>query len=649
MKQTYRAESIKVLAGLDAIRKRPGMYIGDTDEYGLHHLLWEMLDNSIDEIMNGFGTEISISLLSNNHIIVEDNGRGIPIGINKKYKKAAIRLIFEKLHSGGKFDSDSYKSSGGLHGVGAAVVNALSSYVKINIYRDNKEYEIIYHNGGKLKTDLKRVGATKKNGTKVEFCPDKNIFKNTIFNSDKIKLNLQERAFLNKNCLFRFHNKKNDDHVEYKYENGIKDYIQKLTKDFETITPAIYFEKEYDDISVKIVFQYTNKYNEIIKSYANNIYTPDGGTHVTGFRSAFTKAINEYAIKNNYIKNKDRFIPSDLREGLVSIVSVMVVESIIQYEGQTKTKLGTAEVRTKVENLVNIRLTEYLNENTNTALKIIEKAKVAQEIRIAAKKNKENLRRKKKVIKNEAILAGKLVKCYSKIPSEGELFLVEGDSAGGSAKMGRNRKFQAILSLKGKILNSLKIQESDLLKNQEINMIISSLECGFDSLFDIDNLRYHKIIIMTDADTDGAHIQALLLTFFWVHMRELILNGNIYLAQPPLFKLTKKHSQNPIDGLYIWDDEKLKKFPNKEQYYIQRYKGLGEMNADQLAYTTMNPDQRRLIRVKEKDFNRANNTFHTLMGNDASKRKVWIAKNVDFSINDFEIVKNNSMEGIDDE
>ena len=627
---TYKESDIKVLEGLEPVRKRPGMYIGSTDQRGLHHLIWEIFDNSVDEVMAGVCDTIKMILHKDGSFSVEDNGRGIPAGIHPKTKMSTIDTVFTTLHSGGKFDENAYGVSGGLHGVGSSVVNAMSSYLEVVVKRDGKVYESKYKDGGKIVQKSTIIGNTNKTGTYVRFLPDKTIFKNVSFNSAIIKERVKETSFLFKGLKIIFENEINKTSETFHSENGISEFVEFINSTQKTISEIIFFEGKEDDIEVEIAFQYNDGNSETFVSFANSVKTKEGGSHETGFKTGLTETLNEYARKWKLLKEKEKnFEGSDFREGLVCVISVKIPERLISYEGQTKNKLFTQEVYSVVKNILKTKLTYWLEENKKDAKTIIEKAYLSREAREAARKAREEVKQLKGQ-KKEKILSGKLTPCQSKDPSNIELFLVEGDSAGGSAKLGRDRKYQAILPLKGKILNVEKSQLKDLLKNEEISTIISCIGASIGSDFDIKNVKYGKVIIMTDADTDGAHIRILLLTFFYRYMRPLIENGCVYIALPPLYKLTNQKNKKHF---YAWEEYELNDLKKENSSYeIQRYKGLGEMNADQLWETTMNPDTRQLIRVSIEDAALTERRVSTLMGDDASKRKDWINENVDFEL-----------------
>lgn len=623
----YDGSNIKILEGLEAVRKRPGMYIGSTDYRGLHHLVWEIVDNSIDEALNGYGDEIDVTINKNNSITVRDYGRGMPVD---KHESGipTTQVIFTKLHAGGKFGGDGYKTSGGLHGVGASVVNALSTKVELKVWRDGYIWEQTFSDGGSKASKLTKGKKTKETGTSVTFYPDPEIFDTTEYNFKTIATRLRESAFLNSGLKIVLEDKRTDTKEEYLYQDGIKEFLNYLTADKKHITKPIIIEDNESEIQVEIGLEYNDTYTEDIISFVNNVRTKDGGSHESGFKSGLTKTINEYARKNNLLKTKDKnFEGADVREGLMCIISIKVPENLLQFEGQTKSKLGTPEAKGVVENLVISKLGLYFDQNKNETTKIINKAITSRNARLAAKKARSEIRKGKN--KQELLLSGKLTPAQTKKVSERELFLVEGDSAGGSAKQGRNRKYQAILPLRGKVVNAEKAKIEDIYKNEELSTIVNILGAGMGSEFDISNLKYDKVVIMTDADTDGSHIQILLLTFFYRYMRPLIEEGHVYIAQPPLYKVATNDNK---EIHYAWTDEELNKITKKmkKKYFIQRYKGLGEMDATQLWETTMDPKRRQLIRLKIDDIVSAERDVTTLMGDDVAKRRDWIENNIDF-------------------
>ncbi len=632
--QGYKDDNIKVLEGLEPVRKRPGMYIGSTDIHGLHHLVWEVFDNAIDEVISGNADTIRVTLHKDNSITVKDNGRGIPIGINSTTKLSTIDTVFTVLHAGGKFDDNAYKTSGGLHGVGASVVNALSEWLVVTVNRDNKIVESKYEHGGKIVQPTKVVGTTNRTGTTVTFKPDPLIFKNATFNASVIKERIRESSFLYKNLKIIFEDEINKETTEYYSTHGISEYVSFINDNKTTITNIASFSGVGSDkIEIDIALQYTNDTSDIIVSFANSVKTSEGGSHETGFKSALTECLNNYGRKWNLLKEKDKnFEGEDAREGLTAVISVRVPEKIIAYEGQTKNKLFTQEAVASVKKFFGERFTFWLEENKKDAIKIIQKALLSRDARIAAKKAREDTKKIKNT-NQTLLLSGKLTPAQSKQYSENELFLVEGDSAGGTAKLARNKRHQAILPLKGKILNVEKARLRDLLANEEICTIISSLGAGIGNDFKIENLKYDKVVIMTDADTDGAHIQVLLLTFFYRFMRPLIEKGHVYVALPPLFRIASKLADKKI--AYAWNEQDLEEQKhNFKSYEVQRYKGLGEMSAEQLWETTMNPDTRLFLKVSIQDAVLAERRVNILMGDNSQVRKEWINNNVDFTLDE---------------
>ena len=630
MNNSYDENSIKIMEGLDAVRKRPGMYIGSTDKRGLHHLAWEIIDNSIDEISNGYGDYIKIIIHKDNSLTVSDNGRGVPVGMHAS-GISTPEVIYTILHAGGKFEEGGYKTSGGLHGVGASVVNALSSYLKVEIKRDGYKYEIEFNNGGKVLSPLTKLDKTNRTGTTVTFLPDKEIFKDAKFSFTAISERMQEVAFLIKNITIEVIDEDGDKKNLYHYEDGLKEFVNFVNEDLEVLCDTLYFSGTKNDIEVEIAMQYTTNYSENIISFVNNVKTVDGGTHEFGFKSSLTRILNEYAKKNNILKSKDKtFEGSDVREGLTAIISVKIPESILQFESQTKSKLGTPVARSAVDTVVSEKLPFYLEENNKIATILIDKIQKSKQAREAARKARENIRSGNTQSKS-LTLSGKLVPAQSKDKSKKELFLVEGNSAGGSAKGGRDRKYQAILPLRGKIINTEKAKESDILANEEIATIINTIGAGYGSNFDVNEMEYDKIIIMTDADFDGSHIQCLLLTFFYRFMKDLVDNGKLYIAMPPLYKMTFSNKKS----VYVYtDQEKADLSEKNEVVNIQRYKGLGEMNASELAETTMNVETRSLIKVVNEDKLLSDKRISVLMGEDVEPRKAWIEENVDFTMED---------------
>jgi len=639
IKENYTAQSIQILEGLEAVRKRPGMYVGSTDSRGLHHLVWEIVDNSIDEILAGYGSNIKVVIKEDNSVVVSDDGRGMPVDMHSS-GITAVEVIFSKLHAGGKFGAQggAYKVSGGLHGVGASVVNALSEFLEVTVHRDGLMYQMRFEKGGKKVKELIVIGETKKNGTDVWFKPDASIFSSTLFNYAILEERLRESAFLIKGLKMQLIDERSKQKAVFLYEEGIRAYVDFLNQQKATVHPAEYFDGKASEMEVEVAFQYAKSYSENLISFVNNVRTKDGGTHETGFKSAFTKVFNDYGKKMSLIKANDEGLEgADIREGLTAIISVRIPENLLQFEGQTKNKLGSPEARSAVETVVTDQLSIFMTENPQVASELIEKALNARNARDAARKAREDARLVKKVSKTETILSGKLSPATSKNPKINELFLVEGDSAGGSAKQGRDRRFQAILPLRGKVINSEKQKMEDVLKNEEIATIISTIGAGLGSDFNIAKSNYNKVIIMTDADTDGAHIQVLLITFFFRYMRPLVEAGKLYIALPPLYKITKLGKKEEVK--YAWDEQDRESICRAyKTYNIQRYKGLGEMNAPQLWDTTMDPTTRTLIKVTIEDMADAEQRIRVLMGDDVEPRKEWIDSNVSFaSEDDFKI------------
>ena len=631
MKMAYDEKSIKILEGLEAVRKRPGMYIGSTDKRGLHHLVWEIVDNAIDEVINGYGSKITVTIHSDNSVSVCDEGRGVPVGKHES-GKSTPEVIYTVLHAGGKFEEAGYKVSGGLHGVGASVVNALSKKMLVTICRDGHIHEISFKDGGKVDKPLKVIGDTKKTGTTVRFWPDETIFGQNKFSFTSICERMQESAFLISNVTIECIDEQDDKKEIYHYDNGLVSFIDYINEGKTVLHKVVDLKGEKNGIVVDVALQYTDTYNESILSFVNNVKTIDGGTHEVGFKTALTKAFNEYIKNNNLLKGKGGTLDgSDVREGLSAIISLKVPEALLQFEGQTKGKLGTPQAKSVVESLVYDKLIYYFQENKEATSKIMDKALKSRVAREAARKAREEARNGKNKNKIEKNLSTKLAPAQSRNPKINELFLVEGDSAGGSAKGGRDRKFQAILPLRGKVLNTEKVRMEEIYKNEEINTIIHTIGAGAGNSFDVSESNYDKVIIMTDADVDGAHIQILLLTFFYNYMRPLIEAGKLYIALPPLYKVDygKKH-------FYAYSDEELEdiKRENTGKAALQRYKGLGEMNADQLWETTMNPLNRTLIRVNIDDALLAEKRVSVLMGDKVEPRKEWIDENVEFTLED---------------
>ena len=631
----YNDDAIQVLEGLDAVRKRPGMYIGSTDGAGLHHLVWEIVDNAVDEALSGFGDRIDVTINKDGSLTVQDHGRGMPTGMHAR-GIPTVEVIFTILHAGGKFGQGGYKTSGGLHGVGSSVVNALSSWLEVEITRDGAIYKQRFENGGKPVTTLKKIGTAPKSktGTKVTFMPDATIFSTTDFKYNTISERLNESAFLLKNVTLSLTDKRTDEAIEFHYENGVQDFVSYLNEDKETLTPVLYFEGEDNGFQVEVALQYNDGFSDNILSFVNNVRTKDGGTHETGLKSAITKVMNDYARKTGLLKEKDKNLEgSDYREGLAAVLSILVPEEHLQFEGQTMDKLGSPLARPVVDGMVADKLTFFLMENGELASNLIRKAIKARDAREAARKARDESRNGKKNKKDKGLLSGKLTPAQSKNPAKNELYLVEGDSAGGSAKQGRDRKFQAILPLRGKVINTAKAKMADILKNEEINTMIYTIGAGVGADFSIEDANYDKIIIMTDADTDGAHIQTLLLTFFYRYMRPLVEAGHVYIALPPLYKMSKGKGKKE-EVAYAWTDGELEEL--RKQFgkgaTLQRYKGLGEMNADQLWKTTMNPETRTLIRVTIEDLARAERRVNVLMGDKVEPRRKWIEDNVKFTL-----------------
>ena len=628
--QEYGADQIQILEGLEAVRKRPGMYIGSTSSKGLHHLVYEIVDNAVDEALAGFCDTVKVYINEDNSITVRDNGRGIPVGINKKKGIPAVEVVFTILHAGGKFGGGGYKVSGGLHGVGASVVNALSTWLEVDIFHEGKIYRQRYERG-KVKYPLKIVGDTDKRGTEVRFLPDPTIFEETVFDFSVLKQRLREMAFLTKGLKIVLKDKRPEENVAltFHYEGGIREYVEYLNKSKEVLYPqVIYCEGKKGDVVVEVALQHNDSYNEGVYSFVNNITTPEGGTHLAGFRSALTKTFNDYARKNKLLKDSEQNLTGDdIREGLVAIVSIKIPEP--QFEGQTKQKLGNSEARGAVDSVVSEQLTYFLEQNPNVAKIICEKAVLAQRAREAARKARDLTRRKSAL--DGMSLPGKLADCSDKDPQNCEIYIVEGDSAGGSAKTARSRATQAILPLRGKILNVEKSRLDKILVNNEIRAMITAFGTGIHEDFDITKLRYNKIIIMTDADVDGAHIATLLLTFLYRFMPDLIKEGHVYLAQPPLYKVEKNKKV-----WYAYSDEELNKIltdiGRDGNNKIQRYKGLGEMDASQLWETTMDPEKRILLRVNMDDdaASELDMTFDTLMGDRVEPRREFIEANAKY-------------------
>ena len=628
----YDASSIKILEGLEAVRKRPGMYIGSTDKKGLHHLVWEIVDNSIDEIINGYGDTIKITLNKDKSITISDNGRGVPIGMHET-GKSTPEVIYTVLHAGGKFEANGYKVSGGLHGVGASVVNALSKRMDVTIYTDGKISNIRFFNGGLVESPLKTIGATKKTGTTVTFLPDYEMFKSSNFSYTTIVERMQESAFLLPNLTVIITDDEDGKQAEFHYENGLVSFVEYINEGKKVLHKVINYNGCKNDIEVSIALQYSESYNENIMSFVNNVKTGDGGSHEVGFKTGITKAFNDYAKNNNLIKsNNGNLNGEDVREGLSAVISLKIPERMLQFEGQTKGKLGTPEARSVTESITYESLKFFLEENKEIALTVLDKAMKSKVAREAARKAREAARKGTGKNSKEKILSEKLTKATGRDYKKNELFLVEGDSAGGSAKSHRNRETQAILPLRGKVLNCEKASAHDIENNAELRQIEYAIGAGLGADFDPKESNYGKVIIMTDADVDGSHIQILLITFFYRFMRPLIEEGMLYIANPPLYSIEVGNKGKE----YIADDEELaaRKKTLKGNFKIGRFKGLGEMDADELYNTTMNPANRRLMRVNLTDAALAEKRIHLLMGDQVEPRKEWINENVDFTLED---------------
>ena len=627
----YDESSIKILEGLEAVRKRPGMYIGSTDKRGLHHLVWEIVDNGIDEAINGYGNHLTVIIHKDGSVSVSDEGRGVPVGKHAS-GKSTPEVIYTVLHAGGKFQEGGYKVSGGLHGVGASVVNALSKWMKVSICRDGGKYEISFKNGGHLDSDLKKVGTTNKTGTTVRFMPDDTIFSTTTFSFTTICERMQESAFLIKGLMIDVIDEEDEKEAHYHYERGLEEFVSYLNEGKKVLHNVVGFDAVKNKIEVECALQYTDSYSENVVSFVNNVKTSDGGSHEVGLKSALTKVFNDYAKNNGYLKAKDKnFEGTDVREGLTVVLSLKIPEDLLQFEGQTKGKLGTPLAKTVVEQVVYEKMQYFLEENKAVATDIINKALKGKAAREAARKAREEARKGKTKNSKEKNLSDKLAPATKKNPKKNELFIVEGDSAGGSAKTGRERSYQAILPLRGKVLNTERCTMDEAYKNAEINTLIYTIGAGVGSDFHIEDCNYDKIIIMTDADDDGCHIQVLLVTFFYRYMKPLIEAGKVYIANPPLYKI----SFGKKEEVYAYSDEELKELTkNRKTEDLQRYKGLGEMDANQLWETTMDPLKRSLIQVKITDVALAEKRVSILMGDKVEPRKEWIEENVDFTLED---------------
>ncbi|MED4158020.1 DNA topoisomerase IV subunit B [Shouchella clausii] len=644
----YNEDAIQVLEGLEAVRKRPGMYIGSTDVRGLHHLVYEIVDNAVDEALGGYGSTIKVTIHKDQSISIEDEGRGMPVGMHRSGKPTP-EVIFTVLHAGGKFGQGGYATSGGLHGVGASVVNALSEWLEVEIKRDGYRYTQRFEQGGKPVTTLEKKGKTRASGTTVRFKPDEGIFSTIQFNSEILAERLREAAFLLKGVHIELTDKRpgKELHEVFKFDTGLEAFVDYLNEGKEALHPVVSFSGSANDIQMDFSFQFHDAYTENVLSFVNNVRTRDGGTHELGAKTAMTRIMNEHARKIGVLKEKDKNLDgSDIREGFTAVVSVRVPEAKLQFEGQTKSKLGTPEARSAVDAIVSENLSYFLEENPAVATMLLKKAIKAAQAREAARKAREDARNGKKNKRKDVLLSGKLTPAQSRNPARNELYLVEGDSAGGSAKQGRDRKFQAVLPLRGKVINTEKAKLDDIMKNEEIRTIIHTIGAGVGADFDSADCNYDKVVIMTDADTDGAHIQVLLLTFFYRYMKPLIDEGKIYIALPPLYKVSKGSGKKE-QVEYAWDENELQSALKKvgRGSTVQRYKGLGEMNATQLWETTMDPATRTLIRVRLEDAARAEKHVATLMGDKVEPRRKWIESHVAFGLEeDTNILENENLQ-----